>query len=98
MRLLPDLVLTPEGWQPERAIAITGGPVAAAGGGGARGTRRGGLAGAGAVARHGQQPLPYLPVIAARARRRSRLHGLAGSRALSVLRAAGPRRLRAGGR
>jgi 5-methylthioadenosine/S-adenosylhomocysteine deaminase len=29
MRLLPDLVLTPEGWQPERAIAITDGRVAA---------------------------------------------------------------------
>ena len=29
MRLLPDLVLTPESWQPERAIAITDGRVAA---------------------------------------------------------------------
>jgi 5-methylthioadenosine/S-adenosylhomocysteine deaminase len=29
MRLLPDLVLTLEGWQPERAIAITDGRVAA---------------------------------------------------------------------
>jgi 5-methylthioadenosine/S-adenosylhomocysteine deaminase len=29
MRLLPDLALTPEGWQPERAIAITDGRIAA---------------------------------------------------------------------
>ena len=33
MRLLPDLVLTPAGWQPERAIAITDGRVAAVAGG-----------------------------------------------------------------
>src|SRR6185295_4320168 len=29
MRLLPDLVLTPEGWQRERAVAITDGRIAA---------------------------------------------------------------------
>src|SRR6185295_14054273 len=28
MRLLPDLVLTPEGWQRERAVAITDGRIA----------------------------------------------------------------------
>ena len=29
MRLLPELVLTPEGWQPDRAVAITDGRIAA---------------------------------------------------------------------
>jgi 5-methylthioadenosine/S-adenosylhomocysteine deaminase len=29
MRLLPDLVLTPEGWRPARAVAIAGGRIAA---------------------------------------------------------------------
>src|SRR6476659_5214697 len=28
MRLLPDLVLTPEGWQRERAVAVTDGRIA----------------------------------------------------------------------
>ena len=45
----------------------------------------------GAPARHRQRALPHLPVAAARPGRRSRLHGLARPRALSVLDAPGPR-------
>ena len=61
MRLLPDLVLTPEGWQRERAIAIADGRIAMvqAAGASQRGTWR---CPGGAPARHGQQPLPHVSV------------------------------------